>query len=226
MEDQVDWNGEREAMVNAMMDVGFLHKTSKGYYIHDWQEHEGHLKSYRDKARAAHEARRKKKKEAQANAKEVAEEIAQANAQEVEDSHTMQCNAVHTTTTTTTTGDDSKNTLEPEHHLAPGVVLPEVPEDLASLARENLGDDGAAFVRNYLALYDADWIRAAILELAHEPKAGTRRRRLMYKLLDYKANGGPPTGEERSTRSTSRGQGVSRQKGGKYAELDKRAYTG
>lgn len=193
LEDQVDWNGEREAMVNAMMDVGFLHKTSKGYYIHDWQEHEGHLKSYRDKARAAHEARRKKKKEAQANAQEVAEEIAQANAQEVEDSHTMQCNAMQCNTTTLA--------RLREHRAADGeetIVTSKVVErktlsaSTVQLAQNVFGNFGEQAVMAWAHNTPEDWIVKAIQETAIHAKNQTHAKATFRAIMTrYKEEGGP-----------------------------------
>lgn len=49
----IDWRGEKLAMLQAMLKVGFLEKARNGYKIHDWQEHEGHLIIFRERARLA-----------------------------------------------------------------------------------------------------------------------------------------------------------------------------
>lgn len=57
VEGLVNWRGKPQALLQALIKTGFLKKTSAGYMIHDWKEHEGHLSAYREKARKAALAR-------------------------------------------------------------------------------------------------------------------------------------------------------------------------
>lgn len=40
IEDLCEWHGEGGKFVDSMVDVGFLEKSSRGYEIHDWEQHQ------------------------------------------------------------------------------------------------------------------------------------------------------------------------------------------
>lgn len=48
-----EWRGEKRAMLQAMLKVGFIEKAGKWHKIHDWQEHEGHLIIFKERAKLA-----------------------------------------------------------------------------------------------------------------------------------------------------------------------------
>ena len=52
-----EWHGARGELVAALERVGLLDKERKGYAIHDWLEHEGHIGLYRHRAKTAAWAR-------------------------------------------------------------------------------------------------------------------------------------------------------------------------
>lgn len=57
IESVLGWCGESGKLVQALLKVGFLHKDTKGYYVHDWLEHEGHLEALKERAKTAAKAR-------------------------------------------------------------------------------------------------------------------------------------------------------------------------
>jgi hypothetical protein len=52
IESIVGWWGTPGAFVDAMVNVGLLDKTEKGYKVHDWEEEQGHLISFHERAKA------------------------------------------------------------------------------------------------------------------------------------------------------------------------------
>ena len=44
-------------IMKALVDVGFIEKTDKGYKVHDWEDNQGHLVSFKIRARDAARAR-------------------------------------------------------------------------------------------------------------------------------------------------------------------------
>lgn len=53
----IRWTGEPHKAVRAMINVGFLVRTKRGYACHDWHQHEGHLEAFSRRAKTAAEAR-------------------------------------------------------------------------------------------------------------------------------------------------------------------------
>lgn len=53
----VGWWGTAGRMVDALIQVGFLHQVDGGYQVHDWLEHEGHIVVFQKRARTAAQAR-------------------------------------------------------------------------------------------------------------------------------------------------------------------------
>lgn len=48
------WEGEKGKAIAALVECGWLDKTPEGdYQVHDWQEHEGHIARYHERAKAA-----------------------------------------------------------------------------------------------------------------------------------------------------------------------------
>lgn len=80
IESVLGWCGESGKLVQALLKVGFLHKDTTGYYVHDWLEHEGHLGALKEKAKNAAKARWDKYKQVKApqQVNNVAEETAYA----------------------------------------------------------------------------------------------------------------------------------------------------
>ena len=56
----VGWWGETGRCIDAMLKVGFIHKTEAGFVVHDWLEHEGHIASYHERAKRANRKRWKR----------------------------------------------------------------------------------------------------------------------------------------------------------------------
>lgn len=57
IESVAGWTGERGLFVKSLLSSRFL---DDDYVMHDWHEHEAHLKAYRDKARKMNAARRQR----------------------------------------------------------------------------------------------------------------------------------------------------------------------
>jgi hypothetical protein len=57
IESIVGWWGKSGEMVSAFLNVGFLEKTDKGYAVHEWAEHEGHIVNFHKRAKIAAAAR-------------------------------------------------------------------------------------------------------------------------------------------------------------------------
>lgn len=57
IESACDWWGEKGKMVEVFLAIVWLEKIEGGFQVHDWLEHQGHLKSYKKRAKAAAEAR-------------------------------------------------------------------------------------------------------------------------------------------------------------------------
>ena len=51
------WEGKPEDFVDALVAVGYLNTEDGCYKIHDWEEHQGHIAFYRDRAKKANKAR-------------------------------------------------------------------------------------------------------------------------------------------------------------------------
>lgn len=52
IESLVNWWGKPGAMLKAMLRVGFLIQTENGYSIPQWGEYQGHIATYKSKAKA------------------------------------------------------------------------------------------------------------------------------------------------------------------------------
>lgn len=57
IESAVAWWGKPGELVEAMIRVGFLEEHDGEYGLHDWQEHEGHLAFFKERAKTAAAAR-------------------------------------------------------------------------------------------------------------------------------------------------------------------------
>lgn len=64
LETALSWRGKPGSAVAGLLDCGkhlgksgFLEEIDGGYQVHDWQEHQGHLEIYHDRAVAANEKR-------------------------------------------------------------------------------------------------------------------------------------------------------------------------
>jgi len=59
IEDEVRWWGESGKMVKVMLmpDVQFIELIDDVYCVHDWQEHEGHLSAFKERAKLGAKAR-------------------------------------------------------------------------------------------------------------------------------------------------------------------------
>lgn len=57
IESACDWWGEKGKMVEAFLAVVWLEKIEGGFQVHDWLEHQGHLKAYKQRAKDASKAR-------------------------------------------------------------------------------------------------------------------------------------------------------------------------
>lgn len=64
-----NWWGAPGAMIDAMVNLGFLERTRWGYKVHDWEEHEGHLITFHERAKTA--AARRWGKDASSNATSI-----------------------------------------------------------------------------------------------------------------------------------------------------------
>lgn len=53
----LDWHGEPGKAIQALVRVGFLDRTPEGLFVHDWEEHAGHLLAYHEAAKAGAKAR-------------------------------------------------------------------------------------------------------------------------------------------------------------------------
>jgi hypothetical protein len=47
----VAWWREPMEFIQAMLDVCYMGKDDTGYYVHEWREHQGHLKAFRERAK-------------------------------------------------------------------------------------------------------------------------------------------------------------------------------
>lgn len=56
-ESVLEWKGESGKLFEAMKKVGFVHQNSNGIYVHDWQDHAGHLAVFKERARLAAQER-------------------------------------------------------------------------------------------------------------------------------------------------------------------------
>jgi hypothetical protein len=86
----VGWWGKPGAMVRAMLQVGFLDETSDGYQLHDWNEREGHLRVFHERAKAAAAARWGTPVDASSNAPSNASSMPQAMPQPYRTSRTKE----------------------------------------------------------------------------------------------------------------------------------------
>lgn len=57
IESVCDWWGESGKMVEALLAIGWLHRIEAGFEVHEWVEHQGHLKAYSIRGKAAAAAR-------------------------------------------------------------------------------------------------------------------------------------------------------------------------
>ena len=57
IESVMGWWGKRGAAVKAMVKVGFLERDGRGFRVHDWVAHQGHINALRERARNAANAR-------------------------------------------------------------------------------------------------------------------------------------------------------------------------
>lgn len=57
IESLVGWWGPSGKMVEALVKTGFLSHSEEGFYIHDWNEHQGHIWAFQEKGRALARAR-------------------------------------------------------------------------------------------------------------------------------------------------------------------------
>lgn len=53
---------DAEKIITALIKAGFIEKKKDGYLVHDWNEHNGHLALFRERAKIAAEARWNKHK--------------------------------------------------------------------------------------------------------------------------------------------------------------------
>lgn len=103
-EDEIEgiakWGGMRQAMLQAFLRVGFLEKRDETYYVHDWDEHAGHILVYKDRAKIMAQARwekarvqdKAKTRDAHSNAQSNASRNAPSNA--TSNASAGQCSAV------------------------------------------------------------------------------------------------------------------------------------
>lgn len=49
IESCLSWRGDPGKFVRSMVRVGFFGKDSRGYYCHDWKEHQGHISAIKDR---------------------------------------------------------------------------------------------------------------------------------------------------------------------------------
>jgi len=57
LENLLGWRGEAGRCVEALIKVGFLDRIKRGFRVHDWKEHSGHLAAFKVRASRAAEAR-------------------------------------------------------------------------------------------------------------------------------------------------------------------------
>ena len=54
----IGWKGDKGTLITAMIKVGFLHQDENNvFYIHDWNDHEGHIITYKERSKKANKAR-------------------------------------------------------------------------------------------------------------------------------------------------------------------------
>lgn len=63
IESIADWRGKPGQLVEAMVLAGWLDTTEAGYKVHDWEEHQGHLHTYKLRGQAMAKARWDKARE-------------------------------------------------------------------------------------------------------------------------------------------------------------------
>ncbi len=57
IEAKVAWWGKKGKAVQALLEVGFLEKVQGGFQVHDWLDHSGHIRAYKERAQKAAKAR-------------------------------------------------------------------------------------------------------------------------------------------------------------------------
>lgn len=57
LENLLGWRGEAGRCVEALIKVGFLERIKRGFRVHDWKEHSGHLAAFKTRASRAAKAR-------------------------------------------------------------------------------------------------------------------------------------------------------------------------
>ena len=60
LEFTLGWWGKEGELINALIKVELLEKIENGFRVHDWTKHEGHLKSFKERASKAAQIRWKK----------------------------------------------------------------------------------------------------------------------------------------------------------------------
>lgn len=68
IESVLGWTGPSGMLVDTLVKISFIEETAKGYKIHDWSDHAGHLEAFKKRAKTA--AKKRWKKYATSNAKE------------------------------------------------------------------------------------------------------------------------------------------------------------
>lgn len=53
IEATIGWWGKKGEAIKALERVGFIEKVKEGYKVHEWQDHEGHLKNFHERAKTA-----------------------------------------------------------------------------------------------------------------------------------------------------------------------------
>lgn len=69
VESAVGWWGKPGEMVTAMVKVGFLEAEVDGFLVHEWVDHSGHLRVFKERAKAGAKARWEQISNASSNAK-------------------------------------------------------------------------------------------------------------------------------------------------------------
>ncbi len=123
--DGVQWDGEPQEFLNAMINCGpgnksgFIDKTEDGMFIHDWQEYGGHYLEMREKNRKRVEKYRAENSETRMkqDCNAYSTRTKRAN---ITEQDTTQHN-LHNTTE-----QDTKNTTIPTHHPDDAVNLNEI----------------------------------------------------------------------------------------------------
>ena len=53
IEHVIAWRGPREKACKALIECGFIDRVENGFQVHDWTEHEGHLKEFHEREEKA-----------------------------------------------------------------------------------------------------------------------------------------------------------------------------